>query len=234
MFIIPSTIASGVRYPLGHKVGSIGPRPEQRLVLYDIEACPYCRKVREALTMLDLEVEIRPAPHGGTRFRPEAIARGGKKQFPLLIDPNLGPDTDQVLYESDAIVAHLYARYGAGAPPLGLRIGGLGNATSMVASALRAGNGRSVRRSRAPAQLLELWSFELSPYSRRVREVLSELELPYVLHNLGIHSPNRAAFVERAGKMQVPYLEDPNTGVKMYESRDIVVYLDQTYATLAA
>lgn len=30
--------------------------------------------------------------------------------------------------------------------------------------------------------------------------------------------------------MQVPYLEDPNTGVKMFESADIVEYLQQTYA----
>ena len=29
--------------------------------------------------------------------------------------------------------------------------------------------------------------------------------------------------------MMVPYIEDPNTGVKMFESRDIVRYLDRTY-----
>jgi glutathione S-transferase len=230
MFILPSTAASIVRAPVGHRVGALGPRPARPLELYEFEACPYCRKVREALCMLDLEVVIRPAPHGGTRFRPEAIARGGKAQFPLLIDPNTG-DT---LYESDAIIRHLYARYGAGvgAIPRTLRLGPIGDALSGAASALRLPHGRRAvgAPGPAPAQLLELWSFESSPYSRAVREQLSELELPYLLHNLGRGSARRAAFKARHGKVQVPYLEDPNTGVAMFESRDILAYLRATYA----
>ena len=42
-------------------------------------------------------------------------------------------------------------------------------------------------------------------------------------------SPSRDAFVERSGKMMVPYLVDPNTGVAMFESADIVKYLFDTY-----
>ncbi len=30
--------------------------------------------------------------------------------------------------------------------------------------------------------------------------------------------------------MMVPYLVDPNTGTEMFESADIVAYLDRTYA----
>lgn len=228
MFIVSSTAASVVRFPLGLRVGPTGPRPAKLLELYDIEACPYCRKVREALTMLDLDVLVRPSPHGGTRFRPTAIELGGKKQFPLLVDPN---DGGLRLYESDDIVKHLYARYGQGVPPLGLRLGTLGNMTSGVSSILRAGRGRSVRPGRTPAEPLHLWSFELSPYSRYVRESLCELELPYVLHNLGRDSARRDAFRAQHGKIMVPYLEDPNTGAKMFESRDIVRYLDTTYAS---
>jgi glutathione S-transferase len=230
MFIVTSTAASVVRYPLGVRIGALGPRPKHRLELYEFETCPYCRKVREALTMLDLDVLVRPSPRDGTRFRPEGIARGGKRQFPLLIDPNL----DVLLYESDAIVAHLYKHYGAGQPPLGLRLGPIGNATSSVASVLRAGRGRAARASRAPANPLELWSFESSPYCRRVREELCELELPYVLHNAGRGGANRPELLARAGKVQVPYLEDPNTGTKMFESRDIVRYLATTYGALSA
>jgi glutathione S-transferase len=227
MFIVPSALATAVRYPLGMKIGALGPRPAQRLELYEYEACPFCRKVREALTMLDLEVLVKPSPRGGSRFRDQAIARGGKAQFPLLVDPN----QDVVLYESNAIVAHLYKHYGAGAPPLGLRLGPVTNASSAFASALRAGSGGRARPSHAPAQPLDLWSFESSPYCRRAREVLCELELPYTLHNVAKGSPGRPAFIERSGKMQVPYLEDPNTGTKMFESRDIVRYLRATYGT---
>jgi glutathione S-transferase len=35
--------------------------------------------------------------------------------------------------------------------------------------------------------------------------------------------------VRRSGKMQVPYLADPNTGKAMFESADIVRYLYATY-----
>ena len=33
-------------------------KPQQLLQLYDIENCPYCRLVREALTELDLDAEV--------------------------------------------------------------------------------------------------------------------------------------------------------------------------------
>ena len=63
-----------------------------------------------------------------------------------------------------------------------------------------------------------------------MREVLCELELPYDLRNVARDSAKRPAFVERAGKMQVPWLSDPNTGAELYESADIVDYLNETYA----
>ena len=63
-----------------------------------------------------------------------------------------------------------------------------------------------------------------------MRETLSELEIPYLLHNVGKGSPKRAALVERSGKMMVPYLVDPNSGRSMFESADIVRYLNETYA----
>jgi glutathione S-transferase len=63
-----------------------------------------------------------------------------------------------------------------------------------------------------------------------VREVLSELELAYLLHNVAHGSAKRDTFVARSGKMMVPYLIDPNTNVAMFESADISSYLRKTYA----
>lgn len=34
------------------------------LLLYEFEACPFCRKVREAITILDLDVIFYPCPRG--------------------------------------------------------------------------------------------------------------------------------------------------------------------------
>jgi glutathione S-transferase len=153
-------------------------------------------------------------------------AKGGKAQFPYLVDPNTG----KALYESDDIVRHLFGEYGDGKVPALLAAGPLTDAGAMLASALRPGRGVRYRRARAPEQPLELWSFEASPFCRIVRETLSSLELPYRLHNVAKGSPRRAAFVERSGRMLVPYLADPNTGVEMFESGDIVAYLERTYA----
>jgi len=103
--------------------------------------------------------------------------------------------------------------------------------TGSLASALRAGAGTHAEASKRPEKRLELWSFEASPFCRIVRERLCVLELPYVLHNVGKGSPARAAFVEMSGKMQVPYLMDPNTGEGLFESADIVAYLNRVYAS---
>ena len=206
---------------------SLGPRPALPLELYEFEGCPFCRKVRETLSFLDLEAVIYPCPQGGTRFRPRAVELGGKPQFPFLVDPNTGKQ----MYESDEINRYLATTYGTGSRPLMVSLGPVTMISSMLASAARPGRGAKVRSSKAPEKKLELWSFEASNYCRLARERLCELELPYLLHNVGKGSPSRPAFIARSGKMQVPWLADPNTGVELFESEAIVDYLDKTYAT---
>jgi len=210
----------------GMAVGTLGARPERLLELYEFEACPFCRKVREGLSILDLDAVVYPCPKGGQRFRPAAESRGGKAQFPWLVDPNAGVE----MYESDDILRHLFTRYGDGQVPWTLALAPLVMASSAVASICRPLSGVRARPSRAPAKPLELWSFEASPYCRLVRDALCTLEVPYILHNVAKGSPRRDAFVARSGKMQVPYLHDPNTGRALFESADIVAYLDTTYA----
>jgi glutathione S-transferase len=217
--------ASMARLGSGMSVGGTGKRPAEPLALYEFEACPYCRKVREALSVLDLDAMVYPCPKGGPRYREEVRRRGGKAQFPYLADPNTG----QAMYESDDIVRYLCATYGDGSVPRLLGLGPVTDATAMLASAWRLGAGTSYQRARAPEQPLELWSFEASPYCRLVREALCRLELPYRLHNVAKGSARREAFVARSGKMMVPYLVDPNTSTAMFESADIVRYLDATY-----
>ena len=223
--VATSLAATAVRPFNGLRVEALGPRPQLPLVLYEFEACPYCRKVREALCALDLEVDVRPCPKGGTRFRPTVRERGGKEQFPYLVDPNTGKE----MYESDEIVRTLFATYGTGEPPRAYRPGLLNDLTAGLASAARPGLGLRAEPSRAPREPLELWSFEASPFCRIVREKLCSLEIPYRLHNVAKGSPSRPAFERRAGRVQVPFLVDPNTNVEMFESADIVHYLEATY-----
>lgn len=223
--VTSSLLVSVVRLGTGTIASPAARQPEKLLELYEFEACPFCRKAREALSVFDLDAIIYPCPRGGERFRPQVKARGGKRMYPYLVDPNTG----LTMYESNDVVRYLAHEYGAKVP-FTLALGPLTTLSSIAASGARPMHGRAARPSKLPEKMLELWSFESSPYCRIVREVLCELELPYVLHNVAKGSKKRAAFVERSGRMMVPYLADPNTGREMFESADIVRYLEETYA----
>ncbi|EFJ30393.1 hypothetical protein SELMODRAFT_440314 [Selaginella moellendorffii] len=148
-----------------------------------MEACPFCRRVREALTELDLSAEVYPCPKGSRVHRAFVKASGGKEQFPFLLDPNTGVSMD----ESSDIVNYLFQEYG--------------------------------ERRRPTFGILE----------RLVREALCELELPYILWNMGKGSLNCSKLKQISGSTQVPYLVDPNTGIQMAESLDIIRYLFANY-----
>ena len=228
-------------------------QPEKTLELYEAEYCPYCRHVREALTELDLDAMIYPIPKGAKRYVARLKKLGGESKIPFLHDPNTGVK----LYESEAIVEYLYDEYGLEDEEIPERR----ILTSTVASLTRAApftsisrgkNGLYARPSKAARRPLELYSFEASPYSRLVREVMCELEIKYLLHNCGktpgghsdyyppeiraerMHNympgtENRRKFLERTGKIMMPYIVDPNTGVDMFQTRDIQAYLQETY-----
>lgn len=230
--VLASILASSVELWRGRRVEHVATLPALPLTLYEYEACPYCRVVREALTALQLDVQIRPCPRKGQRFRPDALRLGGKRQFPLLIDPN----THTQLYESRVIVRYLFQTYGSGAMPARCQPRLTQPLSNVLVLLTRLGRGGFARASSAPAQPLQLWSFEAHPHARLVRERLCELELPYTLHNLGEEpgpaaaGGKRHAFTQAHGRVQLPYLEDPNTGSALFESRAILEYLQRTYA----
>src|SRR5258705_4226812 len=114
--VATSVLATVLRFGQGAFAGPLGARPEKPLELYEFEGCPFCRKVREALSILDLDAVVYPCPKRGPRFRPEVERRGGKQLFPYLVDPN----TATAMYESDDIIRYLFERYSAGKPPLAL------------------------------------------------------------------------------------------------------------------
>lgn len=244
--IVSSLLATIVRTGTGISVSSAMLKPEIPLKLFDIEGCPYCRLVREVLTELDLDAEIYPCPKQGDRYRLEAIEAGGKAQFPFFVDPNTGTQ----MFESMNIIKYLFEVYGQRTLPIKWRLGSVQTMGSMLASTARAGFGITKKGSRAPEQLLELYSFESSPYARMVRECLCEMQLPYILRNCGrtelgewvlpsvrdvlnivpsSELTNRKILQEKAGRMAIPYLIDPNEKVHMFESANIIEYLKVTY-----
>ena len=222
-----SLLVSIGRLGSGGAVRELGARPEKLLEIYEFEGCPFCRKVREALSILDLDARILPCPKGGERFRQALIQRGGRAMFPYLVDPNTGVE----MYESSDIVRYLFSQYGNGKVPLMLGMGRLTDVSAVLAGLSRGLAGSRVEPSREPGEPLELASYEASPFCRLVRETLCTLELQYVLRNVAKGSASRASFADRSGRMMVPWLSDPNTGTEMFESREIVNYLIDQYAT---
>lgn len=245
-----SALATALRPGVGISAHPAAEKPAALLELYEFEGCPFCRIVREALTELDLDAMVYPCPKRGTRFRPRVAEFGGKSQFPFLVDPNTG----EQMYESLDIIAYLFETYGKRPMPLKWRAGTLQKMGSAVTGIARGTEGTWARPSIRPAEPLELYSFESSPFARPVRDLLCELEIPYVLRSAGrtrladwVPPPvrdmlklesqpeleNRRALLARAGRVSIPYLVDPNSGVEMAESEDIIRYLSETYATRA-
>uniref|UniRef100_A0A5B7BR02 GST N-terminal domain-containing protein n=1 Tax=Davidia involucrata TaxID=16924 RepID=A0A5B7BR02_DAVIN len=208
------------------ETSKLGPRPEKPIEIYEFESCPFCRKVREIVAVLDLDVLFYPCPKNGPNFRPKVAQMGGKQQFPYMVDPNTGV----AMYESDDIIKYLVGKYGDGNVPFMLSLGLLTTLTAGFAMIGRMGKGSSYTSSKLPPKPLEIWAYEASPFCKVVREVLVELELPHILHSCARGSPKRQILYQKAGHFQAPYLEDPNTGVQMFESAEIVDYVRATYA----
>ncbi len=245
--LFTSTLASSVRGWSGISAKPVASKPPAILKLYDIENCPFCRIVREVLTELDLDAEIYPCPKGGKRYRQELNERGGKEQFPYLIDPN----TQTELYESMDIIEYLYGTYGGGELPTKWKFGPIHKITSSLASATRLSEGMRAQPSTLPNEMLELYSFEASPFARPVRELLCSMEIPYILRSCGrtepgewlppklrdqldlnpkSQLPNRIELQQRDGKMGIPYLWDPNTQEGLFESGEICKFISRTYS----
>lgn len=218
--IVGAFSASGVRFAAGTMVRGASARAEKPLRLWEFERCPHSRAVRESLSELDVDFEVRPCPVGGARFRTQVSG------VPQLEDPNAGV----MLSGRATILEHLHRKYGDGSTRWFLGSAPVVVLSSVSMRLLHANRGGNARPSRAPENQLELWGFESSPYCHFARAALSELELPYLQHNLAKDSPQRDAFVAQFGKMQVPYLHDPNTGTGLFESAKIVDYLRATYS----
>jgi glutathione S-transferase len=243
--LLASVGASSIRSWRGTSASKTVEQPAKNLILFDQEACPNCRFVREALTELNLNTMVVPCPEGGKSIQ-KLNEESGSSELPRLFDPN----TDENILGRDNIIRYLYKEYRGSVMPTKLENTLFNNLASKLASTIRLNAGKKYIPAKAPKHPLTLYSFESSPYSRIVRERLCELELPYLLVNLGkqqwsdmgpasfrlslkpyqpIKNTKRDSFFKKHGNVQVPFLIDPNTGVELFESLEIVKYLDKTY-----
>lgn len=243
--IYTSTIASTFRSWRGTSASKTSKKPENELILFDQEGCSECRFVREALTELNLNAIIAPCPVGGKNIR-KLKRQSGTNILPYLVDPN----TDVKICGRQDIIIYLFKEYRDIKIPKQLEDNIYNNTCSKLASIIRLNAGIKSKKARPAEHPMTLFSFESSPFCRPVREKLCELELPYLLVNLGkqqkadmgpakfrfsfkpyqpLPNTKRDVFFKLHGNVQVPYLIDPNTGAELFESDEIVAYLNRTY-----
>src|SRR5690554_4130354 len=104
----------------------------------------------------------------------------------------------------------------------------INNIHSLSVSLARLGSGLSVRaycrkNPPRPAQTLELYQYEGCPFCRKVREAMSSMDLAYIARTSARGAGTNREFVgAHTGKMQFPYLYDPNNDIQLFESEDII------------
>lgn len=121
----------------------------------------------------------------------------------------------------------------------------------MIVKALRVGLGqlivfgdwisRPAKRKRSPqaqaevdrqARGLALYQFHACPFCVKTRRALHRLNVPVALRDAKNDPAHRQALLEGGGRVKVPCLriEEDGKTTWMYESGDIIAYLDQRFA----
>lgn len=83
--------------------------------------------------------------------------------------------------------------------------------------------------------MLELYQAEGCPYSEKARDKLTELGISYVTHNPRTHDgetrneQTHDELLAIGGEDQIPFLVDHQRGETLYESDEIVAYLEEQY-----
>ena len=59
---------------------------------------------------------------------------------------------------------------------------------------------------------------------------MNELGVDFIFRSQSFTDGENSRSFKLGGKTQVPFLVDPEKGVQMYESSDIIAYLDENYS----
>jgi len=236
-----------IKYGVSVKSGVASNGPASKFLptikkLYDVENSRDCRMVRERITEFDLVVDnIIPACSNS-----RMVSSGSIVVPSMVVESSDGEET--TLEGSDAILRFLDKEFKVKdmadetqdleEDVAGDLLNKADDVLAFVPGILRAGRGSTVCGAASPSlavprpeKPLVLYSYEGNQFCRLVREVLCELDIVYELRSAGKDSPRREELASiTGGSSQCPYLIDPNTGVKMPESKDIIEYLYKTYA----
>ena len=77
--------------------------------------------------------------------------------------------------------------------------------------------------------MLTLFYKPSCPFCHRVLGAAEEIGVTMNLKDIGADPVALDELLEKGGKQMVPFLEDADRGVMMYESGDIIAYLEEHY-----
>lgn len=219
--------------------------PPVPLVLYENESDPDSKLVREACSMLSLIVTIYPMPINGPRYRNKinpsdfintkfSSTIPNDSNFPYLYDPN----TSVKLAGSRRIIDYIFTKYGPPGLPIpdvlqqpttGVNFPRL--AASLGVSVFVNNAGGTYIDSNVPSnvQPIVLYAYEGSPFCKVVREALCSYEIPHTIYYTPRGGVHRQRLYDLTKRFQVPYIQDPNTGIELFESEAIVEYIRKQY-----
>ncbi len=78
--------------------------------------------------------------------------------------------------------------------------------------------------------MIILFHKEECPFCLKVRQYMSDHYISYTSVVSPKGAPSRKILLKLGGKEQVPFLVDTDKGEMMYESSDIVAYLQKNYS----
>lgn len=82
--------------------------------------------------------------------------------------------------------------------------------------------------------MLTLYYKPTCPFCQRVLGEVEDMGIKLRLKDISSDTVALDELIEQGGKRQVPYLVDPERGISMYESGDIIAYLNEHYKGAAA
>lgn len=72
--------------------------------------------------------------------------------------------------------------------------------------------------------MFDLFELERCPYCQKVMKYMDENDIAYVKHDID-NKQEEETLIRLGGKRQVPFIFNQKSGLKMYESADIIEYL---------
>ena len=75
---------------------------------------------------------------------------------------------------------------------------------------------------------VELWQAEWCPWSHRVRQRLTELDVSYLAHQVPVERSNRSELISLSGQAQIPVLKLDRHVIT--GTAAILAFLDETFA----